>query len=159
MSLTIQDMADNILRNLEKNGFPGNAVALPLERLYESAHKSGINFNKVLDLLLAMGIANAKTAEKITFSKALPAAPAEVQMASDAEGGNPFAGLNLDALKNMDFSQLDFKGLNLGSMMSQASAMMKNMSSSQLADLKKMYDQMSPDERAKLMDKVKSVAP
>ena len=159
MSLTIQDMADNILRNLEKNGFPGNAVALPLERLYESAHKSGINFNKVLDLLLAMGIANAKTAEKITFSKALPAAPAEVQMASDAEGGNPFAGLNLDALKNMDFSQLDFKGLNLSSMMSQASAMMKNMSSSQLADLKKMYDQMSPEDRAKLMDKVKSVAP
>ena len=157
MSITIQDMADNILRNLEKNGFPANSVALPLERLYESAHKSGINFNKVLELMASMGITNSKTPEKIVFSKAQPPAHATPSSDVESEAASPFSGFDFEALKKMDFSKLNLKDLSLGSMMSQASSMMKNMSPSQLADIKKMYDQMSPDERADLVSKVKSV--
>jgi hypothetical protein len=159
MSITIQDMADNILRNLEKNGFPANSVALPLERLYESAHNSGLNFNKVLDLLAGMGISNTKNAAKIVFSKTLPAQSLEVAPEMETDPGNPFSGFNFDALKKMDFSQFDLKGLNMGSMMSKASEMMKNMSPSQLAEIKTMYDKMSPEERAQLVNKVKSAVP
>lgn len=139
-------MASNIKRNLEKNGFPANPVALPLERLYESAHRDGINFNKVLEALEADGVTNSKTAEKIIFSQRLP----EVMTESDS----PVSGLNLDALKNMDF-----KNLNMDSAMSKASEMMKSMSPSQLSEIKKMYDNMSADERAKLMDMAKSMMP
>lgn len=159
MTITIQEMADNIVRNLEKNGFPANSVALPLERLYESADKSGINFNKVLDLLSTQGIGNSKTPEKIVFSKAETLRNTTPSSAVESEPASPFSGFDFDAIKNMDFSKLNLKDLNLGSMMSQASAMMKNMSPAQLAELKKKYDQMSPDERADLVSKVKSVIP
>jgi hypothetical protein len=159
MTITIQDMADNILRTLEKNGFPANSVALPLERLYESAHKSGLNFNKVLDLLSTLGITNSKTPEKIIFSKVQALANTTHSSEVESEPASPFSGFDFDALKKMDFGKLNLKDLNLGSMMSQASAMMKNMSPVQLAELKKKYDQMSPEERADLVSKVKSVIP
>ena len=68
MATTIQSMAENIIRNLAKHGFPSNPVSLPLERLYETAHRDGINFNKVLEHLDAQGVAHEKTAEKIIFS-------------------------------------------------------------------------------------------
>jgi hypothetical protein len=164
MTTTVNDMADNIMRNLEKNGFPGNPVALPLERLYESAHNAGLNFNKVLDFLQAKGVANTKTAEKIIFSKAVPLAsnappnqPSPNQPSNEPSSG--FSGIDLDSIKKMDFSKLDLNGLNVGSMMSQATEMMKNMSGSQLSELKQMFDKMSPDERANLINKVKSVIP
>ncbi len=68
MTATIQSMAENIMRNLAKHGFPGNSVSLPLERLYESAHRDGVNFNKVLEHLDAQGIGHEKTTEKIIFN-------------------------------------------------------------------------------------------
>ena len=138
MKATIQDMADNIKRNLAKNGFPASSVALPLERLYESAHRDGLNFNKVLEFLDRDGISHSKTAEKIIFTKKEEAT----------------ARLNLDALENMDFKNMD-----MTSMMAQAAELMKNMSPSQIAEIKKMYDNMSPDERAKVADMAKSMAP
>lgn len=131
-------MADNIKRNLAKNGFPASSVALPLERLYESAHRDGLNFNKVLELLDQDGISHSKTAEKIIFSKKADATP----------------GLNIDALKN-----LDFKNMDMTSMMAQAAELVKNMSPSQIAEIKQMYDNMSPDERAQMAEMAKSMAP
>jgi hypothetical protein len=68
MTHTVTTMADNIKRNLTKNGFPVKSVSLPLERLYESAHTHGLNFNKVLEALEQDGIVHEKTAEKIIFS-------------------------------------------------------------------------------------------
>ena len=40
-----------IMSTLEKNGFPEKRVSLPLEKMYESAHAKGLNFNKVLEFL------------------------------------------------------------------------------------------------------------
>ena len=132
MKTSIQDMADNIKRNLDKNGFPAASVALPLEKLYESAHRDGLNFNKVLEHLEQEGISHTKTAEKIIFSKK--------------------PGLNLDALKNMDFQNMD-----MTSMMAQAAEVMKNMTPTQMAEIKQMYDNMSPEERSKMAEMAKSM--
>ena len=67
MTATIESMAENIKRNLTKNGFPANPVSLPLEKLYESAHREGLNFNKVLEFLDSQGISHEKTTDKIIF--------------------------------------------------------------------------------------------
>ena len=48
---TIETFVANITRTLEKNGYPGKRVALPLERMYEVAHEKGLNFNKALEVL------------------------------------------------------------------------------------------------------------
>jgi hypothetical protein len=61
-------MAENIKRNLTKHGFPLKSVSFPLEKMYESAHQHGLNFNKVLDHLDANGILHEKTTEKVIFS-------------------------------------------------------------------------------------------
>ena len=130
-------MADNIKRNLIKNGFPSSSVALPLERLYESAHRDGLNFNKVLDLLDNEGISHSKTAEKIIFAP-------KTELKSE---------FNFDALKN-----LDFKNMDMTSMMAQAADIMKTMTPSQMAEIKQMYDNMSPDERSQMAEMAKSMS-
>lgn len=104
---TIEDMVLNIKNTLSKNGFPQKAVALPLERLYEAAHRDGLNFNKVLSELAAAGIEHEKTSEKVIFREK-PAA-----QTSDS-------GLNMDALKNLNLPNMDFSKMNMGDMMSQA---------------------------------------
>jgi len=140
MATLIQHMADNIKRNLDKNGFPAASVALPLEKLYESAHRDGLNFNKVLEHLEHEGISHSKTAEKIIFSK------------KPDQNPNQKLGLNLDALKNMDFQNMD-----MTSMMAQAAELMKNMTPTQMAEIKQMYDNMSPEERSKMAEMAKSM--
>lgn len=64
---TIETFAANITRTLQKNGYPGQRVALPLERMYEVAHEKGLNFNKALELLATLGIDHEKTTEKVIF--------------------------------------------------------------------------------------------
>lgn len=64
---TLETFVANITRTLEKNGYPGKRVALPLERMYEVAHEKGLNFNKAIELLGAQGIDHEKTAEKVIF--------------------------------------------------------------------------------------------
>ncbi len=64
---TIDTFVANITRTLEKNGFPGKRVALPLERMYEVAHEKGLNFNKALEELQARGVEHEKTTEKVIF--------------------------------------------------------------------------------------------
>ena len=55
----------NIMKVLDDNGFPEKRVSLPLERMYETAHEKGINFNKVLAFLKEKGVDHEKTPEKI----------------------------------------------------------------------------------------------
>ncbi len=62
-----ESFVSNIVSNLNKNGYPSKRVALPLERLYESAYEKGLNFNKALTLLEEQGISHEKTAEKVIF--------------------------------------------------------------------------------------------
>ena len=65
-------LKDQIIKNLESNGFPTKKVALPLEKMYEVADSKGENLNKVLDELKAQGIDHEKNKDKIIFKNAFP---------------------------------------------------------------------------------------
>lgn len=66
------NLKEQIIKNLENNGFPQKKVSLPLEKMYEVADNKGENLNSILDELNAQGIAHTKTSDKIVFSSALP---------------------------------------------------------------------------------------
>jgi hypothetical protein len=134
---SVADMALSIRATLEKNGFPANRVSLPLERLYEAAHKDGLNFNKVLDELHSSGIAHEKTPDKIIF------------MAVNKDDENT-SGV-FDQWKDLDFSKM-----NIAEMMSQASTLMSQMTPEQIQNVRKMYENLSPEERAKILEMAKS---
>ncbi len=72
---TIETFVANITRTLEKNGYPGKRVALPLDRMYEVAHDKGLNFNKALEALQGSGVDHEKTTEKVIFFPKIVATP------------------------------------------------------------------------------------
>ena len=117
---------EKIEKNLEKNGFPSKSVSFPLESLYEAAHKAGANLNKILELLTAKGIAHEKTVEKIVFSKK-----------------DMFSSDMLD----------QFKGMDMDSVREKSEQMMKDMPPEQLEYAKKMFANMSEQEKKDMMAK------
>ncbi len=151
----------NIVKNLEKNGFPDKRVSLPLEKLYESAYNKDLNFNRVLEFLSEKEIQHEKTAEKIIFfsgpkrevvTVVEPDAP--TADASSASGMPDMADVmgGIDGMDSDMFSNPKFKG-----MMDQAMNMMKNMSPEQLADIQKMAEEMTPEQREEMMNKAKDM--
>ena len=137
----------SVIDNVKKNGFPDKKVSFPLERMYEIAEKKGINFNKVLETLDEIQIAHKKTPKKIIF------------YAKDREP-QPQAGANpTDVFSNMaaNINPEMFKGKNMSDMMNAASQMMQNMNPEQLEAVKNMYENMSDEERAAMIEKVKKM--
>ena len=126
-----------MMKNLTKNGFPNKRVSFGLERLYELADDRDLSLNKVLDELVARGVAHNKTNEKIIFE----------QRAPEPQG--------VPNLADVDFSSFgpDF--------LSQAQAMMGNMSEDELASTRAMVQAqlqgMSDEERAKLFEQIKGM--
>jgi hypothetical protein len=145
----------SIIDNIKKNGFPDKKVSLPLEQLYEAAHRRGINLNKVLETLEGIQIAHVKTPEKIVFyPKDRETAPREKgHPAKAAPGPSPgpspdlFAGLDPSMLGNLDASGL----------MQVAADMMKRLNPEQLRSLKDMYDNLSDEEKAAMIENAKKL--
>jgi hypothetical protein len=141
----------SVIDNIKKNGFPDKKVSLPLEQLYEAAHRRGINLNKVLETLDGIQIAHTKTPEKIIFyPKDREPAPSEKEPPAGAVHGPPpgmFAGLDPSMLENLDASGL----------MQAATEMMTRMSPEQLQSLKDMYDNLSDEERAAMIENAKKL--
>lgn len=65
-------LKDQILKNLENNGFPEKKVSLPLEKMYEVADNKGENLNSILEELKGMGVEHEKTLDKIIFKSGMP---------------------------------------------------------------------------------------
>lgn len=133
---SVEEFAQLVLANLQKKGFPAQKVAFPLDSLYESAHRRGVNFNRVLDLLGARHVAHEKTPEKVIFMAASPvAAPA------------PFAGLDPGMLQGMSPDQ----------MIAMAAQAMQQMSPEQLQAIQSMVGGMSDEERAQMIEQAKKL--
>lgn len=130
---------ENVVGNLEKNGFPGRRVAFPIDRLYESAYAKDVNFNKVLDLLAARGIAHEKTPEKVIFLEAT-----ETEVAS---AGDPFAGLDVGALA----------GLSPAEQMAAAAELVAKMTPEQLAAVRGLVENLSDAEKAELLERARAL--
>lgn len=69
--MSIQDQFINqIIKNLESNGFPAKKVSFDLEKMYEVADNKSLSFNNILDILNTdHNIQHSKTVDKIIFSK------------------------------------------------------------------------------------------
>lgn len=66
----MEKFIEQILKNLENNGFPHKRVSLPTEKMYEIADNKGLSLNKALDGLKAKhNITSEIGADKIVFSK------------------------------------------------------------------------------------------
>jgi hypothetical protein len=89
----LEAFVEHVVGLLTKNGFPERKVAFPIERMYDSAHAKGVNFNKVLDALAARGITHEKTPEKVIFSNVAPALTMPDM--------GPFSGLDPAAFEGM----------------------------------------------------------
>jgi hypothetical protein len=133
----LERFARLVVNNLQKQGFPERKVAFPLERLYESAHAKGLNFNQVLSLLASWGIDHEKTPEKLIFLAASQPAPAPVP--------SPFAGMDLSMLQNMSPEQ----------MMAMVSQAMDQMGPEQRSAIQNVLGNMSEEERAQMLEQAK----
>ncbi len=131
-----------IIRVIEKNGFPGHHVSLPLESLYESAYKHGLNLNQILENLTNDGVCHEKTTDKIIFSPASEGTNTHLSgIASKLQGLDPSI---IDTLKNgIDPSK---------NMFEQISSMASKLSPEQLASLSNLYAGLSDSEKATMKD-------
>ncbi|MCU0662682.1 MAG: hypothetical protein MUC50_10200 [Myxococcota bacterium] len=132
----------SVIDNIKKHGFPDKRVAFPLERMYEIAAEKGYNFNKVLLTLEEIKIGHEKTPEKIIFYpiKEEPK-PAPGSLPGFPKGFDPSA----------------VAGMDLTGLMEQAQKMLANMTPEQLENVKAMYENMSDEEKAALVEQAKKL--
>jgi hypothetical protein len=158
----------NLLKNLMQNGFPEKKVALPLEKLYESAHSKNVNFNKVLTFLLEeKDIDHEKTSTKIIFFPKL----AVVSESENSQAGESASGV-MPGLENLDDimkigqemfgnalnpDMLKDGNMNMASLAEKAKAMMASMSPEQLQNLQKIVNNIPSDKKEALMKKAKDL--
>ena len=125
---SMNDFVEKIENTLTKNGYPEKRVALPLERMYESAYQKGLNFNRVLDVLSQRGISHEKTNEKFIFFP------------------------SLESVNSAEFSGVDFS-----EMMSKAAELLKGMSPEQIAEMQRMVSDLTPEQREEMMRKARDL--
>lgn len=124
----METFINQILKNLESNGFPEKAVSLPTEKMYEVADNKGHSLNAVLNKMKeAHQVDYEIQTEKIIFRQ------------EQADMANPFAG--------MDQSQ----------MMQKAQEYMSQMDPTELQKMQEMFINMSDEEKEDLMQKGKDL--
>jgi hypothetical protein len=90
--MSYEPFVANLVRVLEKHGYPDKRVALPLEKMYEVAYEKQLSFNKALEQLRERGIDHEKTNDKIIF----------FPLAAEAEAPPPeMASMMAEAMKMM----------------------------------------------------------
>jgi hypothetical protein len=130
---------DQMLAQLTKNGYPERRVAFAIERMYETADKKGLSFNKVLEVLAERGIAHEKTPEKVIFGTA----PAE--RPTSASVGLP------------GFDPAQLAGMSQEQLIAAAQAAMQQMGPEQLAALQAMVAGMTPEQQAEMIEQVRKL--
>lgn len=125
---------ERIIQNLKSNGFPSKKVSLPTDKVFEAADKLGFSFNQVIVELKEKGIIADIGADKIVFSEATVI--------------NPLSGdFDPNSLKDMDAEELKIK----------AKEFMSTMSPEQMAEMQKMYQNMSDEEKEEVLKKGKEM--
>jgi hypothetical protein len=150
MSLTgVSEFAALVLSNLKKNNFPNQSVAFQLDPLYESAHKKGVHFNKVRDLLNEQGIKSEIVGSKVVFSALnqdldqLPDGSLEESMQDPN-----FMEKALNFLSQMDPSYLESLG-----------DLVPNGDKEQIKEGLKKFLDLTPDQRKSVLEMAQKFAP
>jgi hypothetical protein len=131
---------DRLVAQLTKNGYPERSVAFAIERMYESAAAKGVSFNKVLEVLAERGIAHEKTPEKVIFTR------------EDVAPAFPPPGA---ALEGFDPTMLE--GMSQEQMLAAAQAAMAQMGPDQLAALRALLENMTPEEQAAMIEQARKL--
>lgn len=128
----LDDFLGLVLKNLEKNGFPGKSVSFPLEKMYETASQRGFSFNKVRDALKERNIASEISGDRVVFRQ-------------EADESDMF-----DMAKMAEAAQKMFESMP-PEQREKISQMIQNMDPGEIAKIKDQWDQMPADEKARVM--------
>ena len=124
----------NMMENLVKHGFPEKSVSFPYKSIQNSVSKKGYELDDILEFLREKGIHNSRNCDRIVFSAAKPTNEAKAAKSSSSE---PIGDTS------QSFEAL-FGNQDLGSVVSQASQLLKSMNTDQLEGLKKYIDDVKP---------------
>jgi hypothetical protein len=139
----MSEFQENLINQLQKNGFPERAVAFPLEALFESASRKGFSFNKIRDRLSAVGIETELEDTRVVFRAAVPQSSSVETDGSEALG---FDAAAADVLANISPEQMKtFRD------------MVSKVSPSEMSAMKSQLDAMSDAEKAEMMRKMKEM--
>jgi hypothetical protein len=135
LSVVVKEMANRVLQNLTKNGFPEKSVSFPLETLYDLAHAKGFHFNKVRDFLNQEGVSSEIVGSKIVFS--ILKAPHE------------------DLLKDPKFAE----SLKDPNFLDSAMSFLSNMDPEKIKSLGNVIPGISPEKMADVLNLLKTMTP
>ncbi|QPJ61529.1 MAG: hypothetical protein G3M70_06350 [Candidatus Nitronauta litoralis] len=141
-------VAASIRHSIEKNGFPDKAVKLPFRPVYASCKQHGTPLAEVLTQLGEEGIIGTLTGDHILFqTPELAAESARIKQTKPEETDpEPIAPPS----ENPAPDPAGFTG-NLEDLTKLAGNTMSQLSPEQLKSLKDSFDNMSPEEKMKLM--------
>lgn len=112
-------LKDQILKNLQNNGFPTKKVSLPLEKMYEVADSKGENLNSILEELKAQGIEHEKSLDKIIFQSAMP----NINADAFAKAQEMMKGMDPEELKKAQDQVANMSDEEKAKLMEQAKSM------------------------------------
>lgn len=149
------DFVALVRRNLERNGFPGNGVSLPLERMYEEADKRGFSFNKVRDALAKEGVATHLTDERVVFEAAAAAEPVPGAGLSGSSSGSGYGFGDDDGDGSVGDADLFATAQEMFARMSPAEReelmrMMNGLDPEEIARMQREFEALPPEEKARL---------
>lgn len=122
--------------SLQKNGFPEKIVRFPFKPVYDTCKKYGVSLTEVLENLRKDQILGRVDGDHIEF-KSFEKARETAEKASHQESAPT------------DFSQ--FQGMDPSQIQAAAQETMSKMSPEQLAEIRKMVDSMSDEEKQNIM--------
>ena len=65
----MEKFTNQLIKNLENNGFPEKKVAFNIETIYQKCEDAGFSFNTLRPTLLEKGIESTIETERVIFSK------------------------------------------------------------------------------------------
>ncbi len=134
-----------VIETLKNNGFPANQVALPLEKMYETAHHRGINFNKVLEFLSTKEmIDHRKTDDKIIFFARKDSHEAEI----------PEPEFNWEDVTRL-LGNIDLN--NPGELLQKSQEVLKTLPPEQLKKIMGMFHSLSDEKKEEILKKGKDL--
>ena len=116
-------LKEQILKNLESNGFPVKKVSLPLEKMYEVADSKGENLNTILEELSSQGIAHEKTLDKIIFKSDLKGAMPNLKGDAFDKAQEMMANMDPEELKKIQDQIASMSEEDKAKLMEQAKSM------------------------------------
>ena len=134
MAMEKQIVEESIKQSILKNGFPGKTVRLPFQPVFKSCKDHGKSLKLVLENLEAEKIHGVIEGDFIVFYK--PGGTSEKSQTNQTESRFDFSNLNPENLLNIEAT---------------AQEQLKNLNPSQKEHIRKMVENLTEEDKAKIM--------